>query len=165
MVRKKKKAPKAPSGDGIRMICKNRRALRDFDVTDRLEAGVVLTGTEVKSCRAGKANLNDAYVLILDNEAILMGGNIAEYAMGNRFNHEPTRKRKLLLHRREIHRLAVKIQERGLTAVPLAMYFKGGWVKLDIAIGKGRTRTDKRERVREREVDRELQRALRRGRR
>src|SRR4051812_31110639 len=114
------------------LICQNRRARHDFAIEERLEAGMVLTGTEVKSCRAGKAHLNDAYVQIIGDEAVMMGGHIAEYTQGNRFNHEPARSRKLLLHRKEIDKLSVKLRERGYTAVPMSLYFKGGRVKVEL---------------------------------
>jgi SsrA-binding protein len=151
--------------DGKQLICANRRARRDYDIGERLEAGLVLTGTEVKSCRAGKAHLNDAYVQVLRNEAYLMKAYIAEYAAGSYNNHLPQRERKLLLHRKEIDKLAVKTEERGVTAIPLSLYFKDGRVKAEIALGKGKTHEDRREQVKEREADREIQRAMRRGRR
>jgi SsrA-binding protein len=150
---------------GTKLICKNRRALRDFEIGEKLEAGLVLTGTEVKSCREGKAHLNDAYVQVQGDEAFLMKAYIAEYVHGSAFNHEPLRARKLLLHRQQIDRLASRIRERGATVVPLSLYFKGGHVKAEIAFGKGRTHEDRRERVKEREADREMERAMRRGRR
>jgi len=159
MAKKTKKAAKP----GESTICRNRRAHRNYEVGDKLEAGIVLTGTEVKSCRAGQAQLKDAYVQIIKDEAFLVGAHISEYTYGNQFNHEPDRTRKLLLHRREIHRLGVRIRERGFSVIPLAMYFKRGNVKVEIALAKGKTHTDKRDTVRDREASREMQRALRRG--
>lgn len=150
---------------GEKLICANRRARRDYEIGEKLEAGLVLTGTEVKSCRAGKAHLNDAYVQVTDDEAFLVKAYIAEYTHGSAFNHEPMRTRKLLLHRKEIDKLAGRIHERGATVIPLSLYFKGGRVKAEIALGKGRTHEDRREVVKEREADREIQRAMRRGRR
>ena len=144
-------------------ICLNRKAKQNYALGERFEAGVALTGTEVKSCRAGKAHLNHAYVQIAKNEAFLIGAHIAEYTHGNILNHEPERERKLLLHRREIDKLAVKVHERGATVIPVAMYFKGGRVKIEIALAKGKAHEDRRDDIKTRDVDREIQRALRRG--
>lgn len=140
------------------LICQNRRALHNFSIDERLEAGVVLVGTEVKACRAGKAHLNDAYVQVMRNEAVLVGGHIAEYAQGNRFNHTPDRMRKLLMHRKEIDKLATRLHERGHTAVPLSMYFKNGRVKIEIGVGKGKSHVDRRQDIKEREAQREIER-------
>jgi SsrA-binding protein len=142
-------------------ICQNRRAKHDYAFDEHLEAGVVLVGTEVKACRAGQAHLNDAYVRVVGNEAVLIGGHIAEYTQGNRFNHPVERSRKLLLHRKQIDKLGVKLHEKGLSAIPLAMYFKGGRVKLDIGIGKGKSGVDRRQDIKKRDGDREMERALR----
>ena len=144
-----------------KLICENRRARHDFSIEDRLEAGLVLVGTEVKACRSGKVHLNDAHVQIIRNEAFLMGGNIAEYSHGNRFNHEPVRSRKLLLHRHELDKLSVRLRERGFTAFPLSMYFKEGRVKVEIGVGKGKTEVDRRGDIKERDADREIQKAMR----
>ncbi len=163
VARKKKRKPE--TDDGRKLICKNRRAHRDYDLEDRVEAGLVLLGTEVKSCRAGNVHLNDAYVQIRDAEAYLVGGHIAEYTHGNRFNHAPDRARKLLLNRHELKRLSVRIRERGLVAIPLSLYFKNGYVKAEIGIGKGRTHEDRRHYVKDREVKRELARIVRTRRR
>lgn len=147
-----------------RAICKNRRALHDYQIQDRIEAGIVLRGSEVKSCRNGRVSLNEAYIRVINNEAFLVGGHIAEYAAANRFNHDPVRDRKLLLHRREIDKLEVRLRQQGQTAVPLSMYFKEGNVKLEIGVGKGRSHADRREVVREREMRREIDRAMKKRR-
>ncbi|MBI3179008.1 MAG: SsrA-binding protein SmpB, partial [Deltaproteobacteria bacterium] len=147
--------------DGARqLITKNRRAVHDYIIEDRLEAGVVLLGSEVKSCRQGKAQLSDAYVQVKDGEAFLLNSHIAEYLPATRFNHAPKRTRKLLLHKSEIDKLLVRLSQRGQTAVPLSMYFKDGRVKVEIGIGKGRAAVDRRELVKERESRREMERAL-----
>lgn len=165
--KKRKKAKTAETGGGSRetLISKNRRAYRDYDLGDRYEAGLVLKGTEVKSCRTGKAHVNDAYVQLRQGEAFLIGSHIAEYSHGGHFNHEPDRIRKLLLHKSELFKLNVRIRERGFVAVPLRLYFRHGVVKVEIAIAKGRTHEDRRDKVKEREIRREMERAMRRGRR
>ena len=157
----KQKSP--ADGDKRQVICLNRRARHDFTIHQKLEAGMVLVGTEVKACRAGKVHLNDAYVMVVKGEAELIGGNIAEYNYGNQFNHTPVRSRKLLMHRREIDKLDSQLREKGFTAVPLAMYFKGGRVKLEIAIGKGKSTVDRRDDIKARETQREVERVFRRG--
>ena len=131
--------------EGVQVISRNRRALHDYQIHDTLECGLVLTGTEVKSLRAGIANLEDAYARIEDNELWLIGSDIPEYAMGNRMNHKPKRPRKLLLHRREIEKFAGKASERGYTLVPLRMYFKQGRAKVELAIARGKQMHDKRQ--------------------
>jgi len=166
MAAKKKKQGAPLGGPGHKLISKNRKAARNYELGERFEAGLVLVGTEVKSCRAGKAHVNDAWVLIKGGEAFLVGSHIAAYSHGGpHLNHEPERTRKLLLHGREIDKLTRHIQERGFVAVPTSMYFKHGYVKVEIALAKGRTHSDKRDRVKERDTQREIQRALRRGRR
>src|SRR2546427_8622978 len=130
---------------GIKLICRNKRALHEYNVFDALECGVVLTGTEVKSLRDGSASLEDAYAKIVSGEVWLIGSDIPEYAMGNRLNHKPKRPRKLLLHRREIAKFAGKAAERGFTLVPLRLYFKDGRAKVEIAIAKGKQLHDKRQ--------------------
>ena len=152
-----------PAG-GLKVIAKNRRALHDFAIEDHLEAGIALKGSEVKSCRAGRVSLQDAYVQVVNGDALLFNCHIAEYEQANRLNHEPTRTRRLLLHRREIDRLDVRLRQQGQTAVVLSAYFKQGRVKLDLGIGKGKTYTDRRDSVREREAKREVARAMRRRR-
>ena len=157
-------ATQRAKADGRQIICQNKRARYDFAIERRLEAGVVLRGTEVKACRESKAQIGEAYVQVLGGEAFLVGGHIAEYTPGNRFNHAPDRTRKLLLHRREIDKLEVETRQQGRVAVPLVLYFKDGRVKLEIGVGRGKTREDRRETLRERDVEREMERARRRAR-
>ena len=142
-------------------ICQNRRARHDYALTETLEAGVVLQGTEVKACRAGHAHLNEAYVQVVRREAMLIGGYIGEYAQGNRFNHPTDRSRKLLLHRQQIDRLQVALNQKGCTAVPLSLYFRGGRVKLSFGVGTGKRQVDKRHSLKARETQRDMDRALR----
>jgi SsrA-binding protein len=149
---------------GTKLIADNRRARRDYELLERVEAGIVLTGTEVKSARAGKVQLGQAYADIRGGEAWLVGASIAEYAQGGRFGHEPDRDRKLLLHRGEIDSLYGKVREKGLTLVPTRMYFKDGRVKVEIALARGRERTDRRRVLAERDAQRQIERALRRRR-
>ena len=146
---------------GRKMIAQNRKARHDFHVEDVYEAGIVLTGTEVKSLRAGRASLIDGYAVIKDGEAWLMGVHIPEYTEGTWTNHEPRRPRKLLLHRLEIERLIGKTKESGLTLVPLALYFKDGKAKIEIALARGKRQYDKRQALAERQASREMARALR----
>lgn len=149
---------------GTKLIADNRRARRDYELLERFEAGLVLTGTEVKSARAGKVQLGQAYADIRGGEAWLVGASIAEYAQGGRWGHEPDRERKLLLHRGEIDSLYGKVREKGLTLVPTRMYFKDGRVKVEIALARGRERVDKRRALAERDAQRQIERALRRRR-
>ncbi len=145
-----------------KVIARNRRARHDYHILDTLEAGVVLTGTEVKSLRAGRASLTDGFAELRDGELWLMGVHIPEYTLGTWTNHEPRRPRKLLLHRREIDRLASQTSEQGLTIVPLALYFAGGRVKVELALGRGKRAYDKRQDLARRDAAREVERALRR---
>ena len=149
---------------GTKLIVENRRARRDYELLERVEAGVVLTGTEVKSARDGKVQLGQAFADIRDGEAWLVGASIAEYAQGGAFGHEPGRDRKLLLHRGEIDSLYGKVREKGLTLVPTRMYFKGGRVKVELALARGRERVDKRRVIAERDAQRQIERALKRRR-
>jgi SsrA-binding protein len=151
--------------DGTKLITSNRRARRDYVILDTFEAGLVLQGTEVKSLRDGKASLAEAYAKIEGDEIYLVGAHIPEYRHGNRQNHPPTRPRKLLLHRAEIERLRGKIQEKGLTLVPLRLYWKQGRAKVEIALGRGKKAFDRREDVSRREAQREMDRAMSRRRR
>ena len=155
--RKRKVAP----GD----VATNRQAAHRFEFLDRVEAGVVLTGTEVKALREGKAQLKDGYAAVRDGEVWLLNVHIPPYAPASRENHEPERPRKLLLHRREIERLIGKTQERGLTLVPTRVYFSGPHAKVEIALARGKDVHDKRETIKRREMDREMERALRDARR
>jgi SsrA-binding protein len=143
-----------------KLITENRRARHDYHLLDRVEAGLQLTGTEVKSLRAGGAQLGQAYADIRDGEAWLVGASIAEYVQGNLQNHRPERDRKLLLHRREIDSLAAKVREKGLTLVPTRLYFKDGRVKVELALARGKERVDKRRDVAERDAKRQMERAL-----
>ena len=146
--------------DDIQSICRNKRAFHEYTVSDRLECGIVLTGTEVKSLREGSANLEDAYAKVEGGEVWLLGSDIPEYTMGNRMNHKPKRPRKLLLHRREIAKFAGKASERGFTLVPLRMYFKNGKAKVEIAVAKGKQAHDKRESLKTADAKREIDRAI-----
>ena len=143
-----------------KLIAENRRARHDYQLLDRFEAGLVLTGTEVKSLRDGRAVLTGAYADIRDGEAWLHGAEIAVYENGNRANHDPTRARKLLLHRREIDRLYGQVREKGLTLIPTRLYFKDGRVKVELALGRGKDVRDKRRTIAERDAKRQLERAL-----
>ena len=143
-----------PAG-GEKLIASNKKAYHDYFVLQKLEAGLELTGTEVKSLRDGKANLKDSYVAIERGEAYLTGTHISPYSHGNLQNHDPERKRRLLLHKREIEKLHEQIQEKGLTVVPLRLYFKSGRVKIEIAVVRGKKLYDKRETEKRREADRE----------
>jgi SsrA-binding protein len=144
------------------VIARNRRARHDYQIEDTVEGGLVLTGTEVKSLRAGRASLTDGFAQIEDGEVWLHGVHIPEYTQGTWTNHEPRRPRKVLLHRQEIDRWAAKTAERGLTIVPLALYFKDGRVKVELALARGKRTYDKRHDLAERDAAREVERAFRR---
>ena len=150
---------------GEKLIAENRKARHDYHLSDFVEAGLVLTGTEVKSCRDGRANLRQSYAEIRDGEAWLIGAHISVYDQGNLNNHEPERARKLLLHRRQVDNLWEAVREKGMTLVPTRMYFKGGRAKVEIALAKGKDVHDKRAAVVKRDADREIQRALKDARR
>ena len=143
-----------------KLIADNRKARYEYQLLDRLEAGLVLTGTEVKSLREGRATLGQAYADVRDGEVWLHGAEIAIYDQGNRANHEPTRARKLLLHRREIERLHADLREKGLTLVPTKLYFKEGRVKVELALARGKDVRDKRRAVADRDAKRQIDRAL-----
>jgi len=147
---------------GEKVIATNRKAFHDYFVLQKLEAGIALTGTEVKSLREGRVNLKDSYIDFDHGEAFLVGAHISPYSHGNRENHDPERKRKLLLHRREIDRLFGQVVEKGLTIVPLRLYFKSGRVKAEIAVVRGKKLFDKRESEKRRELDREAEAAMKR---
>ena len=150
---------------GEKAIVDNRRARHDYHLTDKVEAGLVLSGTEVKSLRAGQATLQQAYADVRGGEAWLVGLHIPEYGQGNRSNHEPDRARKLLLHRREIDRMYAQVREKGMTIVPTKLYFKDGRVKAELALGKGKDVRDKRRDVSERDAKRDIDRELKSARR
>lgn len=156
-------ATKPDSGE--KLIASNKKALHDYFIVQKFEAGLALTGTEVKSLRGGKAQLKDAYVIFKDGEAFLFGAHISPYTHGNIENHDPERTRKLLLHRNEIEKLRVQTVEKGLSIVPLRLYFKGSRVKAEIAIVRGKKQYDKRETERTREADREAAQAMKTSRR
>jgi len=145
---------------GRKIVAKNRRAWHEYFIDETVEAGLVLTGTEIKSIRAGKVNLQDAHARVENGEAWLHGLNIAAYDHGNRFNVEPARRRKLLLHRREIDRLLGRAQERGLTLIPLSIYLRNGFAKAEIAIARGKKLYDKRQPLADREARREVERVM-----
>ena len=147
---------------GLKMIARNRRARHDYHIEEVYEAGLVLTGTEVKSLRAGRASLTDGFGQITDHEVWLHNVHIPEYTQGTWTNHEPRRTRKLLMHRREIDKLASETTERGLTLVPLALYFKDGKAKVELALARGKRSYDKRHDLAARDAAREVDRALRR---
>ena len=146
---------KQPPPPGHKLVCSNKRAYRDYFISDRMEAGMVLLGSEVKSLREGRVNLGDCYAEARAGELILVGCHISEYPWANQFNHEPLRERKLLMHKAEIRRLTVKLNERGFTLIPLQIYFKHSKVKIELGLAKGKRQYDKREAVRQRDLDRD----------
>jgi SsrA-binding protein len=143
-----------------RTVATNRKARHEYHIVESLEAGLVLTGSEIKSVRAGKVSLQQAYAQIRSGEAWLVGAHIAEYEFAGYASHEPTRRRKLLLHAREIDRLESAMQRQGATVVPLRLYLKDGWAKVELGLAKGKTRSDKREAIKERDVQRDIDREL-----
>ena len=155
------KPAKSADANDVRSIARNRRARHDYLILDTFEAGLVLTGTEVKSLREGKANIGDAYGIIRDGEAFLLNMHISPYESRGYANHEPDRTRKLLLHRKEIRRLIGAVERQGLTLVPLELYFKNGVAKVALALGKGKKLHDKRDAERERDAAREIARVAR----
>ena len=148
--------------DNERVIAINRRARHEYDVLDSLECGIMLVGSEVKSLRTGKLSLEEAYGRVKNNEVWLMGCDIPEYTQANRFNHDPKRPRKLLMHRREVLKFANRAFEQGLTLIPLKLYFKEGRAKVLMGLCRGRKLYDKREALKKADVNREIQRAMRR---
>jgi SsrA-binding protein len=155
---------KGIEGTGTKLIAQNRKARHDYQIEETLEAGIALTGTEVKSCRAGKANLADSYAIVREGEVWLLQCHISPYSHGNRQNHEPMRPRKLLLHRAEIERLQAKVSQEGRTLVPLKLYFKHGLAKAEIAIARGKKTHDKRADIAKREAERDMRQAVSRRR-
>lgn len=154
------KSDKKAAGDEPEIICRNRRATFDYEISDRIECGVILVGTEVKSLREGHASLDEAYAKIEDGEVWLLGAEIPEYLFGNRLNHKPKRPRKLLMHRREIAKFAEKAEQQGFTLVPLRMYFLRGKAKVEIAVAKGKQTFDKRQAMKRADASREIARAM-----
>jgi SsrA-binding protein len=146
----------------VKMIAQNRKAYHDYFIEETFEAGVALMGTEVKSAREGKVNLKDGYVLVTQGEAMLLNVHISPYSHGNIMNHDPVRTRKLLLHAREIEKLAGKAAQKGYTLVPLKVYMKGPYVKVEVGLAKGKRQYEKRDGIKEREARREIERAVRR---
>lgn len=146
--------------DGIKIIVQNRKARYEYEILDTYEAGLVLQGTEVKALREGRANLKDSYARVDGNEAFLHNIHISEYVQANRFNHDPERKRKLLLHKKEIDRLRGRSEEKGLTLVPLKLYFKRGKAKVEIGVARGKKQFDKRHDIAKRDAQRALDQAL-----
>jgi len=148
----------------VKIITTNRKARHDYHILETMEAGIALKGTEVKSLRAGRANLKDSYAAVENEELFLFGMHISPYDFGNIYNHEPTRTRKLLMHKKEIRRLIGKIEERGMTLVPLKLYFSKGRAKVELGLAKGKRQYDRRADIAKRDADREMKRALKHSR-
>lgn len=148
------------SGEGERMIAQNRRARHDYHLSDNVEAGIALTGSEIKSLRAGSASINEAYALIRGGEVWLVGATIEPYPQAGMRNHDRLRDRKLLLHRREIDKLRARVEQKGFTLVPLRVYLKNGRAKVELALGRGKDVGDKRDAVKARDARRDMDRAL-----
>lgn len=148
-------------GQDGKALAQNRKAFHDYFIEDTYEAGVVLSGTEIKSIRKGSANLRDAYAQIDNGEVWLHNMHVSPYEQGNRFNHEPTRSRKLLLHRAEIAKLIGAVKEQGYTLIPTKLYLRNGYCKVELGLAKGKKQYDKRESAKKRDANREIQRALR----
>lgn len=144
----------------MRIVCQNKKAYHDYSIEETLEAGIQLQGTEVKSLREGKANLKDSYVLLKNSEAFLLNCHISPYSHGNIMNHEPLRTRKLLLHRKEIERIRGKAQQKGYALIPLKIYFKDSFAKVEIGLAKGKRLYEKRETIKEREAKRTIERVM-----
>ncbi len=155
----------AKPADGEKIVATNRRARFDYSIEDSWEAGLALTGSEVKSLREGNVNLSDAYAMPKGDELFLVNCRIGEYKQAAQFGHPPLRDRKLLMRRAEIDRIRGKVEQRGYTLVPLRLYFKKGWAKVELGLGKGRAHEDRREAIAERESKREMDRAMARSRR
>ena len=160
---KPKSPPRDPTAAGLRDAAVNRAAGHHYFLLEKFEAGVVLTGTEVKSIRAGRANLKDAYGLVKDGELWLLNAHIGAYEHCNIYNHEPLRTRKLLVHREELRKLLGRTQQKGLTLIPTRLYFRKGRVKCELAVAKGKQLWDKRETIRRRTAEREARAAIARG--
>jgi SsrA-binding protein len=144
----------------MKVVCQNRKAYHDYLIEETLEAGISLLGTEVKSLREGKANLKDSYVIIKGKEAFLLNCHISPYSHGNIMNHDPLRSRKLLLHRKEIEGLIGKSLQKGYTLIPLKIYFKDSYAKVEIGVAKGKRLYEKREKIKEREAKRAIERVM-----
>ena len=146
----------------IKMISKNRRARHDYNIVETYEAGVVLTGTEVKSLRLGNTSLSESYITVMNGELFVIGWHIAPYEQGDRENVDSLRRRKLLMHKKEIHRLMGQVQQEGLSLIPLSVYFSRGYVKMDVALSKGKKLYDKRETKKKQDQERQIRSSLRR---
>ncbi len=144
----------------MKIVAQNRKAFHDYSIEETVEAGIVLTGTEVKSLREGKANLKDSYVIIKGAEVFLLNCHISPYTHGNIMNHDPVRTRKLLLHKKEIERLQGKAAQKGYSLIPLKIYFKDSRAKVEIGLARGKKQYEKRETIKKREADREIERAM-----
>lgn len=155
------RAPSAAESDGKLSVARNPKATHDYHILETWEAGIVLTGTEVKSLRNRKASIKEGFARLANGEVFLEGVNITPYEQGNRYNHDPVRTRKLLLNRREIERLIGAVEQKGLTLVPLELYFRAGKAKVTLALGRGKKYHDRREDVKRREAEREVARAFR----
>lgn len=145
----------------MKIVAQNRKAYHDYFIENTLEAGIVLVGTEVKSLRDGKVNLKDSYVLIKDTEAFLLNCHISPYSHGNISNHDPLRTRKLLIHKNQIIKLKSKLIQKGYSLIPLKIYFKGAFAKVEIGLAKGKKLYEKREKIKEKEVKRDIERVVR----
>jgi SsrA-binding protein len=156
---------KRADDDGVKVVAKNRRAVFDYAIEERIEAGLVLTGSEVKSLRESNVALSDAYAAMRGDDLWLFNCRIGEYKAAAAFGHAPLRERRLLLNRAEIEKLRGKVEQRGMTLVPLSVYFKDGWAKVDLGLGRGKTHEDRRDTIAERESRREMDRALSRKKR
>lgn len=146
----------------IKIISKNRRARHDYHIVETYEAGVVLTGTEVKSLRLGNTSLSESYITVMNGELFVIGWHIAPYEQGNRENVDSLRRRKLLMHKKEIHRLMGQVQQEGLSLIPLSVYFSRGYVKMEVALAKGKKLYDKRETKKKQDQERQIRSSLRR---
>jgi SsrA-binding protein len=144
----------------MKVVCQNRKAYHDYHIDETVESGIALLGTEVKSLREGKANLKDSYVIIKGGEVFLLNCHISPYSHGNIMNHDPLRTRKLLLHKKEISRLSGKVIAKGYTLIPLKLYFKDSFAKVEIGLAKGKKLFEKRDTIKEREARREIERAM-----
>lgn len=144
----------------MNIVCQNRKAYHDYHIEEKVEAGIALLGTEVKSLREGKGNLKDSYVLAKDSELFLINCHISPYSHGNITNHEPLRTRKLLLHKKEIERLRGQVAQKSYSLIPLKIYFKGSFAKVEIGLAKGKRQYEKRDAIKKKEADREIERAM-----
>lgn len=144
----------------MKVVCQNKKAYHDYHIEETIEAGMALLGTEVKALKEGKVNLKDSYVMVKDSEVFLLNCHISPYSHGNIMNHDPLRTRKLLLHRKEIERLRGKTAVKGFTLIPLKLYFKGPFAKVEIGLAKGKQLFEKRETIKEREAKRDIERAM-----